>query len=98
MERSAWQPQVSGVGFDHDDAPAKPLPQDLGAPWVQLHGDDASAGVDERCGERARARPHVEDQITAADSAVGDEPFSPARVELMPAPPPWLSHGDGPLS
>ena len=79
-------------------APAEPLPEDLRTRRMQLDGDDTRAGVDERCGERARARSDIEDQITAADSAVGDESFSPARVELMPSPPPWLSHGDGPLS
>jgi hypothetical protein len=74
------------------------LPEDLRTPRVQLDGDDTRAGVDQRRGERARARADIDDQITAADSAVGDESFSPARVELMPSPPPWLSHGDGPSS
>ena len=78
--------------------PAEPLPEDLGAPRVQLDGDDARTRVDERRGECTRACTHVDDQIAAPDSAVGDESFSPAWVELMPPPPPWLSHGDGPLS
>lgn len=98
MERTARQPEVHRVGLDHHREPAEPLPEDLRTRRMQLDGDDTRAGVDERCGERARARSDIEDQITAADSAVGDESFSPARVELMPSPPPWLSHGDGPLS
>ncbi len=98
MERPARQPQVRRIGLDDDREPAEPLPEDFGAPRVQLDGDDARARIDERRGECTRACPHVDDQIAAPDSAVGDESFSPARVELMPPPPPWLSHGDGPLS
>jgi hypothetical protein len=98
MERTARQPEVRRVGLDHHRESAEPLPEGLRTPRMQLDGDDPRAGVDQRCCERARARAHIDDQITAADSAVGDESFSPARVELMPSPPPWLSHGDGPLS
>ena len=86
------------MGLDDDGEPAEPFPEGCGAPRVQLHGDDPRAGIDERRREGTRARPHVDDQISTPDSAVGDESFSPARVELMPPPPPWLSHGDGPLS
>lgn len=98
MERSARQPEVAGIGLDDHDAPAKPLPQDLGALRVQLDGDDPRAGVNEGRGKCSLTRTHIEDEITAADSAVGYEPFSPSRVELVPTPPPWLCHGDGPLS
>ena len=98
MERTARQPEVRRVGFHDHREPAEPLPEGLRTPRMQLDGDDPRAGVDKRCGERACACADIEDQITAADSAVGDESFSPARVELMPSPPPWLSHGDGPLS
>jgi hypothetical protein len=98
VERTARQPQIRRVDFDDHGEPAESLPQDLGAPRMQLDGDDPRSRVDERRGEGTRARPHVDDQIAAADGAVGDESFSPTRVELMPAPPPRLSHGDGPLS
>jgi hypothetical protein len=98
MERTPRQPEVRRVGLDDHCEPAEPLPEDLRTPRVQLDGDDTRAGVDQRRGERARARADIDDQITAADSAVGDESFSPARVELMPSPPPWLSHSDGPSS
>jgi hypothetical protein len=98
VEGTARQPQVRRVGLDHYRELAEPLPEDLGASRMQLDGDDPRARVDEWCGEGTRARPYVDDQIAAPDSTVGDESFSPARVELMPAPPPWLSHGDGPMS
>jgi hypothetical protein len=74
------------------------LSKDVGPTRVQLDGDHPRTGVDKRCRERARARTDIEHQITAADPAVGDEPFSPAWLELVPSPPSWLCHGDAPLS
>ena len=98
MERAPRQPKVGGVSLDHDDAATEALSKDVGPTRVQLDGDDPRARIEERGSERARARTDIEHQITAADSAVGDEPFSPARLELMPSPPPWLCHGNAPLS
>jgi hypothetical protein len=51
-----------------------------------LDGDDPGATVDERSGERARARSDVEHQVTGPNFGIGDQLFGPAATESVPSP------------
>lgn len=89
MEPTPRQPEVGGVGLDHHDVVSESPAEDLGSPRMELDRDDPRSRVDQWRRERAGARTDVEGEIAAADAAVGDELFSPAGFELVPAPPPW---------
>jgi len=53
---------------DHDlDAATEARAGRLGEVGVDLDGGDASAGIQERCGEHAAARPHLYDVVEVAD-------------------------------
>ena len=53
---------------------------------MELERDDPRAGFDEPRRQRAGAGADVEDEISGANAAVGDELLRPAVSELMPSP------------
>ena len=87
MKRTSRQSQVGGIRpHDRDRRMSEPLAKLLHAAWVQLDGDDPSAGADQRRGERAGAGADVDDDVTWSDGGVVDEQLRPVVSELMPAP------------
>jgi hypothetical protein len=89
VEPAAGKAEVGGIGLNHDDVVAESSAENVGAPRMELDRDDPRARLEKGGRERAGAGTDVEDQVAGADAAVGDELFSPARLELVPAPPPW---------
>jgi hypothetical protein len=55
---------------------------------VQLDRDDPGACADQGCGERALARPDVEDELAGADRGLRDDPRGPLMIEPVPPPGP----------
>ena len=96
VERTAGEPQIASIGLHDDEPPPEPLAQLSGATVVQLEGDDVRAGCDQPLGERAGAGADVEDEVARSDAGGADESLSPGGMELVPAPVPRRSHGDGP--
>jgi hypothetical protein len=95
--RPPRQPQIGGVGLDDDNRAAEAFSKVAGPLRVGLDCDHASAGGEQRGGQRAAARTDVEDVITAGNAGVSDEPGRPSRVELVPAPARLgPGHGGGP--
>src|SRR6266545_3257282 len=56
------------------------------APGVQLDRDDPGARPDQGHGERALARPDVEDELAGADPGLRDDPRRPLMIEPVPPP------------
>jgi len=95
--RSPRKAEIGGVGLDHDDAlVAETLPERLGPAAMGLDRDNPGAAAKERFGDRASPGADVEDEGALWERCVEDEPFSPTRIELMPAPRSWGGHGGGP--
>jgi hypothetical protein len=55
---------------------------------VQLDRDDPGARPDQGRGERAVARPDVEDEFAGADPGLRDDPRGPLMIEPVPSPGP----------
>jgi hypothetical protein len=98
LEGSARQTEIGPVGvYDRHVASIETIPQIPDTMRMQLNGDDARAGRDERPGYGAGSGTNVENKVSRNDAGVRDDPARPTAIELMP-PPPWPAGGghDGP--
>ena len=86
VERSPREPQVGCVGADDHHRAAELGAQSRSPKRVSLDGDDPGTEADERARQGAVAGADVDDEIAAPDPGRGDELFSPARLESVPAP------------
>ena len=69
--------------------------QQLGGAAVELDGDDARAGIEERGGDDAVAGTEVEHELAGTDARSADEAGSVSGPEEVPAAR-WRGHGGAP--
>jgi hypothetical protein len=72
----------------HDGDPWKLTTEPFGASGVQFDRDDPGARPEQGRGERALARPDVEDEFAGTDPGLRDDPRGPLMIEPVPPPGP----------
>lgn len=73
-ERPTGQPDVGDVGAHHRHRRlGEPVAQATDALRVQLHRDHASAGIEERGGQRAVAGAQIDDEVPGADAGAAHD-------------------------
>ena len=86
-ERSLGQAQIACVGHDDCDRATGEGSSQGGCPlFVELNRNDSGPTFEERPGQRSIAGADIDDQITRADSGIGNDFCSPAATEVMPSP------------
>lgn len=95
-ERPPRQQEIDGVDLHHLDRTfGEASPELLCATGMKFEGNDASAGGDQRHGQRAGTGTDVEDEVTGENPCPGDEAPGPVVSELVKSPvrPPVGGHG-----
>ena len=86
-ERPTREPEIGGVGLNDDHSfGGEALPQDLGAPRVQLDRHHPGPHLQKGLGEAPEPRTDVDDQLAALHAGVGDQTPRPGTTEPVPPP------------
>jgi hypothetical protein len=95
-ESLAGEPEVARVRLDDNHAiGGETFSQEVDAPIVELHGNDARSRLDERAGERSIAGTYVEHEFARFDSGLLDEERGPSAIEPVIPPPGRRPPGHG---